>query len=128
MILITGGAFQGKTAYLRSFLPDIEITDGADCSFDEAASAACITHYHALIERLISGGIDPVAWTSDLCKRNRGCVVILNEIGSGIIPIKKNERIRRELTGICGCILASHADSVIRLTCGIPAAIKGDLL
>lgn len=128
MILITGGAYQGKSAYLHAHFPEILLADSADCSFDEALHAECITNYHILIERLISANMDPIEWTSGLCKKNPECIILMNEIGSGIIPIEKTERIRRELTGICGCIIASHAQHVIRLTCGIPAAIKGELL
>ena len=128
MILITGGAYQGKTTYLHQIYPELSITDGSVCTFDEAASAACINHYHELVARLMEKSIDPVAWTSDLCKQNPDCIILLNEIGSGIIPIEKADRIRREQTGICGCIIAVHAKSVIRVTCGIPTASKGELL
>lgn len=128
MILITGGAYQGKTEYVRSRFPEIPITDGAVCSFDDAVNAKCINRYHALIQRLHTDGSDPIAWTEQLCTANPECIIILDEIGCGIIPLERDERIRRELTGICGCIIAKHSDAVIRLVCGVPNVIKGDLL
>lgn len=128
MILITGGAYQGKTEYVRRQFPDIPITDGAACLFDEAATAKCINQYHVLIQRLHAAGRDPVAWTEQLCAENPECIILLDEIGCGIIPLERDERIRRELTGICGCIIAKHSDAVIRLVCGVPNVIKGDLL
>ena len=51
----------------------------------------------------------------------------MDEIGCGIVPIEKTERMLRELTGQCGCIIAEHADCVIRMTCGVPAVLKGEL-
>lgn len=128
MILITGGAYQGKTEYVRSSFPDIPITEGAASSYDEAAKAKCINQYHTLIQRLHADSRDPIAWTEQLCAANPDCIIILDEIGCGIIPLERDERIRRELTGICGCIIARHSDTVIRLVCGVPYAIKGDLL
>ena len=128
MILITGGAYQGKTEYVRSHFPDMPITDGAACSLDKAKSAKCINRYQALIQSLHTDGRDPIAWTEQLCAANPECIIILDEIGCGIIPLERDERIRRELTGICGCIIAKHSDAVIRLVCGVPNAIKGDLL
>ena len=127
MILITGGAYQGKTAYVKAHF-QYEITDGAVCPLDAANSAAILTNYHILIRRLTESGMDAESFTRDFCSENPDCIVLINEIGSGIIPMEKQERIWRDTVGRAGCILAENADSVIRLICGIPTAIKGELL
>lgn len=127
MILITGGAFQGKTNYARVHFQG-EITDGTDCEFDCAKTAAILTNYHILIRRLTESGINAEAYTREFCSVNPDCIVLLDEIGSGIIPMDKQERIWREHVGKAGCILAENAQAVIRLICGIPTAIKGELL
>lgn len=127
MILITGGAYQGKTAYVKAHFQH-EITDGAVCMFDAAKTAAILTNYHLLIRRLTESGMDAESFTSALCSENPDCIVLLDEIGSGIIPTEKKERVWREAVGRAGCILAEHSETVIRLLCGIPAAIKGELL
>ena len=127
MILITGGAYQGKTAYVKAHFQH-EITDGAVCMFDTAKSAAILTNYHMLIRRLTESGMDAESFTRAFCSENPDCIVLLDEIGSGIIPMEKQERIWRETVGKAGCILAENSEAVIRLLCGIPTAIKGELL
>lgn len=127
MILITGGAFQGKTAYAQAHF-HCQITDGADCGFEDAKSAKMLKNYHILVRRLSEAGENPEAFTRTFCTDNPDCIVLMNEIGSGIIPLDKTERIWRESTGRCGCILAEKANHVIRMVCGIPNAIKGELL
>lgn len=127
MILITGGAYQGKTAYVKAHFQQ-EMTDGAVCPFDAAKSAAIITNYHILVRRLTESGIEAESFTREICSENPDCIVLLDEIGSGIIPMDRQERIWRETVGRAGCILAEHAQAVIRLICGIPTALKGELL
>lgn len=127
MILITGGAFQGKTAYAQAHFP-YPVTDGAVCDFEAAKSAKILKNYHTLIQRLTACGMDALAFTNDFCNENPNGIVLIDEIGCGVIPADKAERIRRETVGRAGCILAQHAETVIRLVCGVPTAIKGALL
>lgn len=129
MKLITGGAFEGKTGFaVNNFgvcFP--EIKDGEKCIFDEVFSAECVNNYHILVKRLLSGNIDPTEFTERLCKENNNIIVIMNEVGCGIVPVEKSERLWRETCGKCGCMIAENADTVVRVTCGIGTAIKGEL-
>lgn len=126
MILITGGAFEGKKEYAakRFSFGENEITDGRTASAEEIMKAVCVVNYHDFVKR-ISPFENPEEFTASLVRENPSAVVIMNEIGSGIIPLEKSERIWREQTGRCGCIIASAASEVIRLCCGIPSVIKG---
>ena len=47
MILVTGGAFQGKKEYvIRQFgISTQEMTDGAECSWDELRQCRCLVHF-----------------------------------------------------------------------------------
>lgn len=126
MILITGGAYQGKTAYAQTHFP-YAVTDGAVCGFAEPKTAKILNHYHIFVRRLTEAGVDAEAYTRALCSENPACIVLMDEIGSGIIPMDKQERIWRENTGRAGCILAENARTVIRMICGLPTAIKGEL-
>ena len=127
MILITGGAYQGKTEYAKTHF-QFAVTDGASCEFDDSKTAKILKNYHVLVRRMIESGIDAEAYTRELCKTNPDCVILINDVGSGIIPMEKQERIWRENVGRAGCILAEQSSTVIRLICGIPTAIKGTLL
>ena len=66
-----------------------------------------------------------VALTDELA---RSPVVIATEVGGGVVPIDPEERARREAAGRLACLLAERADAVIRVFCGIPRALKGELL
>ena len=54
-------------------------------------------------------------------------VVICSETGCGIVPLDKKERLAREATGRLMCALAAEADTVVRMICGIPQVIKGEI-
>ena len=134
MIMITGGAFAGKLEFARSHfgLKEEEIINGADCAPEDVFTAKCIVHYERLIRRLMEmdgqAGLcetaDPLAFTDRLLCRNPDAIVIMDEIGGGIIPLAKSERLWREQTGRAGCRIAGYSDTVIRMCCGIPEVIK----
>ena len=128
MIMITGGAFSGKKDYAkkRFGFSDEEILNGENCSLEAVFSAKCIVDYQLIVKRLLEENADVQAFTERLCKENPSTVVIINEIGAGIVPLEKNDRIWREETGRSGCFIARNSDEVIRLTCGIPTTIKGE--
>lgn len=60
----------------------------------------------------------------DLLKKE---VVICDEVGSGVIPTLREERVGREAAGRLCILLAKEADAVVRVVCGIPQVIKGSL-
>lgn len=127
MILITGGASQGKLKFVMEYFKPDEIIDGFDCILAIPKNTECLINYHELIKRLMLENIDTAEFTKKFCAENQNAVIIMNEVGSGIIPIEKSEREWRENVGKCGCIIAERADTVIRMICGIPTVIKGKL-
>lgn len=129
MKMITGGAFQGKGKCAEKLfgIHESDMIDGAVCIYDEAFNAVCIKNYHELLRRLLTENVSLTEFTKQLCIENSSVVIIMNEIGSGIVPLEKSERILREETGRAGCIIAEHSDVVVRVLCGIPMIIKGEL-
>lgn len=127
MKLIIGGAYQGKIGVACEMFgfKESEMTNGSNCDFEDVFSAKCIKSYHRIIARLIAQGVSPVEFTKRLCLENNNVVIIMDEIGCGIVPVEKSERKRREETGRCGCIISSASDTVIRVVCGIPVFLKG---
>lgn len=125
MVMITGGAYQGKTSYaVQNFnISEDYITDGKICALETTMTARCIKNYHELVKRL---GTESISFTQKLCLRNREAVIIIDEIGCGIVPIEKSERVWRENVGRCGCIIVSNSETVVRMVCGIPLIIKGE--
>lgn len=127
MILVTGGAYQGKHTFAAEKLgiPEEKILDGSVMALDFTVKGiVCIDNFHLLIKRVLESGNDPIPASEMLIKNNPDIVVITDEIGSGIIPAEKNERVYREKTGQICCYLAHSAVKVIRITCGISSVIK----
>ena len=128
MIMITGGAFSGKKDYAkkRFGFSDEDILNGGECTLEAVFTAKCVADYQFLVKRLLEENEDAQEFTERLCKEAPNAVVIINEIGAGIVSLEKNDRIWREETGRSGCLIARNSDEVIRLACGIPTIIKGE--
>ena len=68
---------------------------------------------------------DPVGLAEAVAKSKQ--VVTCCEVGSGIVPIEREERAWRERVGAFSKELAKRADVVVRVTAGIPQALAGTL-
>ena len=55
-------------------------------------------------------------------------VFVTNEIGMGIVPENRLARRYRDLVGYCNRIVASRADDVVLVSCGLPLYLKKTLL
>lgn len=51
-------------------------------------------------------------------------IVLLTEVGSGLVPVDPEDRASRETAGRFGVLLAERADEVYRVFCGIPKRLK----
>ncbi len=51
-------------------------------------------------------------------------IIAADEIGCGIVPMDKKERIFRDFYGSICCKAAKRADTVIRLICGLEQVLK----
>ena len=122
--IITGGAYQGKRDFAREYFGINNMLDGKICAYDEIFKAGCIFNFHMLIKRLIDENIDCIEFTKRIINENNDIVIITDEIGCGIIPLERSERIWRENAGKCGCMIAAESEKVIRIFCGIPDIIK----
>ena len=105
MIFITGPLLSGKRAFARTLCGEDEMI------FDVQALAAQETDLTTLADKLAG----------------QYKVVIATEIGGGVVPMDAGERAAREAAGRLACLLAERADTVVRVFCGIPMALKGEL-
>ena len=124
MILIIGGAYQGKLEFARQLKgTDVTVSDGRTISLDLLAASDMITHFHEVIWRLwlekreISAVIEVLAKNPDI-------TIVMDEIGYGVVPMSAEDREYRELVGHTGQLLASQAEAVYRVVCGIGTRIK----
>ena len=127
MILVIGGAYQGKKEFaMRQFGIEAEkIADGAAADVMGTLSEhAAVCDYQLRIRRQIEAGLDPEEEFRRLIAGNRKICIIADEIGSGLIPMERAERDYREAAGRTLCLAAKEADEVWRVVCGIGQRIK----
>lgn len=127
MRLIIGGEAQGKLDFAveNYSIKTDEIANGEELDIYETENFRCINSFHLFVKKLLENGKNPVDFTKEILKKNPDVIIIMNEIGSGIIPIEKSERVWREYVGRVGCFLAERAETVDRIICGIVIRIKG---
>ncbi len=116
MILIVGGLASGRRSYVRS----LGFTD-ADMSHDAGDDCAVLLEAQDLVQDAQS---NPHAIAKSLAAHKR--VVVCRDVGSGIVPVHADERAWRERAGELSRELAKGADTVVRMTCGIPQFLKGE--
>lgn len=135
MIFITGGRAQGKSAFAReNYGEDAVLTDGLQDIIK--GWLACLPENY--IDDMINKGIadkDEAAADilscafmlnvlNDMIKISNNAVIICDEVGCGIVPLDRAERLYRDVTGRVCCDIAARADSVFRVHCGIGVKIK----
>ena len=126
MILIFGGAYQGKLTYA---MENFGHTDEQiyRCS-DKDTSIPCNKKVVYEIDRWILALVQTKAnipeQVAQFMKENREAIVICNDISCGVVPIDDTLRKWREETGRALAMLTEQSEEVIRLFCGIPTRIK----
>ena len=124
MMLVLGGAHSGKRTFVREklgFAAD-DFVDAAQLAEGgvPAAFAGRVAYRAEELVRTLD--------TDRALERLIGFdVVILSLVGSGVVPMRAEDAQWRERAGRLGCALAARADVVVRMTCGIPQVIKGNL-
>lgn len=110
MIFVTGPLFAGKKEYICKALGWSE-ADLAQRGIWEVQNQA-------------GQGEDLEKLADNLAQYE---VVIATEVGGGVVPVDPAQRQNREAAGCLACLLAQRADRVIRVFCGLPQALKGEL-
>ena len=125
MILITGGTYQGKRdcAKAEFQLQDAEIRD-ASGQMELDFSGRAIDHLEQFILACVRAGVPAQEYLKQHEGELEGQILIAADITQGIVPMDPVERAWREETGRCLVWLATRAESVVRVFCGIPQKVK----
>lgn len=127
MKLIIGGYAQGKLNYvLQTYgLKTNRVLDGnIPQNLNRQPETVIINHLHNWIKNRIAEGGCPEEEILIFLEKQPDCVIICDEIGNGIVPLEAFEREYRERTGRILIKLASMAEEVERVICGIGQKIK----
>ena len=114
IILITGGAFQGKREFAKNEFPQYPVLSDIHLLIKEELSKDM---EEADVEREIFSKLNEAAVEDNI-------VVISDDIGYGIVPLDPFERKWREVTGRIISDIAKEAASFFRVTAGIGERLK----
>ena len=137
MILVFGGAYQGKLGYARD---NFKIEKVFDCSDEHGGSdltppgagelpepdlsADAICGLEGFVSECSSRGIEAADWFSQRRDQWQDKVLIIQDRSQGIVPVDAEQRAAREMNGRLMIYLAGEADEVHRVFCGIGKRIK----
>jgi len=127
LILIFGGAYQGKLDYATQRF-DLTENDIYRCREDIADvpkhGARLVNELDKWIFALVKAGHDSNGAVKRLVADNANLIVTCNDISCGVVPVDPIQRAWREAVGRALAMIARESEEVVRLFCGIPTKIK----
>lgn len=124
MHVILGGRYQGKRAYAYRLYGSFKSV--CDLEHDNAIMPGLVVNVHLCVKRLLDVNADITGFFTERLEQLRECVIICEEIGSGVVPVEKSARLWRDETGRIYQLLAGEADIVDRVFAGLSMRLKGD--
>lgn len=123
MILIFGGAYQGKLDYAKA---NFRINRICDCQRAEEPDpgADCLCNTESFVMNCVKKGEEAKDWFVKNAEQLENKIIIVTDVSQGVVPIDKDVRAFREMNGRLMVYLAEKADRVIRVFCGIGKDIK----
>lgn len=124
MVLIIGGAYQGKLDYAKRAYglsdEDIFTCGGMEIDF----SKRCVYKLEEYVCACTQAGADPRAYLEANREKWADCVFICRDIFCGVVPMEAGQRLWRQETGRLCQYLSGEAESVIRMFCGLEQRLK----
>lgn len=124
MVLIIGGAFQGKLEYAKQALA---VQDGEifTCQADTIDfSKRCVCALEAFTWACTQSGVDPIAYFREHRQQWGNSVLICQDIFCGVVPMGAQLRQWRQDTARLCQYLAGQASQVSRIFCGLEQRLK----
>ena len=124
MVLVFGGAYNGKLDFVKDKF-NINEDDIFYCGLNEIDfSKKVICGFHKFTYNNILNDINSIQYIKENIDLFKDKIIISDEISSGVVPLKKEDRMWREETGRCLQYLSKESSCVYRVFCGIPTIIK----
>ena len=124
MILIIGGAYQGKLDYVLKKYPGKSVFQCSAENPEMDISKEIINSLHLMALAQTRAGIDTLDFLRGLLPKLNYKIIICDDISCGVVPLEYETRIWRETMGRALILLSKNADEVIRVFCGIGSRIK----
>lgn len=116
----------GKKDYAKKLYGDFKIIYNLESDDPKKiVSTGLITNLHLGVKSLLQKNICALEFFTPRMEILRDCVIIGDEISSGVIPLDKFSRKWRDETGRLYQFLASEADTVDRIFAGLALRLKG---
>jgi len=124
MILIIGGAYQGKLDFAKTLEAlsdgDIFTCNGTEIDF----SKRCIDKIEEFTYACVQNHVDAIAYFRTHHAAWSNSILICQDITCGVVPLGSDMRAWREMTGRLCQYLAAKAERVSRIYCGLEHRLK----
>lgn len=125
MILIFGGSYQGKLEFAKETFGVTE-NDVFTCTVDSEIdwSKKVLYNLDQAFLRHVREGKESRDVLKDHLDQLKDKILIVNDISQGIVPMERENRDWREMTGRAMLYISKEADEVYRVFCGLGSKIK----
>ena len=124
MILIIGGAYQGKLDFAKSAFDlaqeNIFACTGGEIDF----SKPCIDHIEEFTFACVQSGEDAVEYFRSHREQWQNSILICRDISAGVVPMGAQMRAWRQMNGLLCRYLSGAASRVSRIFCGLEERLK----
>ena len=126
MILIIGGAYQGKLEYV--FNEYSLINDDVFCCHEDLDyinfNKKIIYNINLFILAMLKKNKNSLEYIKNNIEKFNNKIIICEDISCGVVPIDSTMRKLREEVGYILSIISKKSDKVVRVFCGIGMVIK----
>ena len=125
MILIFGGSYQGKLEFAKETFGVTE-NDVFTCTVDSEIdwSKKVLYNLDQSFLRHVREDKESREVLKDHLDQLKDKILIVNDISQGIVPMERENRDWREMTGRAMLYISKEADEVYRVFCGLGSKIK----
>jgi len=125
MILIIGGAYQGKLNYVvEKYGEDKSIYKCSEGKLEIDFSKDIINSFHLLVLSQMRESQNTVEYIKQNISKFKDKIIIAEDISCGVVPIDKEMRLWRERLGHSLCHLSKESDEVVRIFYGLGTKVK----
>ncbi len=110
MILVIGGTFQGKKEFAKELAGKKKLR--------------VVNLFQNQIQKILEEGENVEIYIRRFLEKNPRTIIVMDEVGAGVVPVEWSDREYREAVGLAGQLLAREAEEVYRVVCGIGVRIK----